>query len=591
MKSNKENTSQQKYCLSEFQFLKDKGIYISQSQAAHTIDYSDGINAENYILKVIKDAKDISDDSDELMRAVKDWPSLYHLGIGRSNILKALKLPTDARVLELGSGCGALTKYLGENFKNVDGIEGSLKRSIIASARCRDLESVKIFCSDFNYVKFKPEYDIITLIGVLEYAPIYFQEANTAFESCLKLLKLAKSALKRNGILVIAIENKLGVKYFSGHPEEHKGEVFYGIHGYPNIHGPVTYSKRELEVLLKTAGFSNNYFYFCFPDYKFTSTIISSTESSQNFYLHNWVKTPFSSYNTPMNYSFHEGLAIKTLSQSGLLREFANSFLVIATHNDTNVIIQPDWIAKRFSTNRRKDFRCVTKLMKEPKIHIEKQRINDCYKNDIVSNHNLKVLHKVSYSPWYEGDLMVFDVCRALYKTDFKTRFLELLSIYYQELIRRFNTGNYDNEGYPLLKGDAIDFIFRNIIKIENKLIYIDNEWEIKSPIPADYIMYRNIVTDIIQVQKPWIVKRVRNVDKFIIGLMKHFFRNYGVSRHNRNKLLERSFQNLVTGDLFPTLSTDNIQIIKKMSIWKLISKMWNALPEYMKVKIKRIIG
>ena len=163
----------------------------------------------SYILRTIKNAKDINDDSDELMRGAKDWPSYYHMGIGRSNILKSLDISHDANVLEFGSGCGAITRYLGENFKSVDGVEGSLLRAQIARERCRDLKNVRMFCTNFKYTKFDPTYDIVTLIGVLEYAPIYFADQHNAKEACLSLLKLSKTALKSDGVLIIVIEKGL----------------------------------------------------------------------------------------------------------------------------------------------------------------------------------------------------------------------------------------------------------------------------------------------------------------------------------------------------------------------------------------------
>ena len=45
----------------------------------------------------------------------------------------------------------------------------------------------------------------------------------------------------------MAIENKLGLKYFAGCKEDHVGRMFEGIEGYKNTSGVETFSKRELE--------------------------------------------------------------------------------------------------------------------------------------------------------------------------------------------------------------------------------------------------------------------------------------------------------------------------------------------------------
>jgi len=285
-----------KYSLSDFIYDSATGVHIpptDHKQISKLFNYSDGKKIENYILNVIKNAKDISADSDELMSKVRDWISYYHLGVGRANILRIFDtFPKNARIIEFGSGCGAITRYLGENFQSIDAIEGSFLRAQITRERCRDLKNVRVFCSNFNKIKFNSSYDIATLIGVLEYAPMFFKKSEEPRDSCLELLKLARSSLKKNGVLIIAIENKIGIKYWSGCPEDHTGEIFEGINGYPSNKGPLTFSKKEIESLLRDAGFGKSSFYYCFPDYKFASTIISDTRDQEiDSYLHNWIES------------------------------------------------------------------------------------------------------------------------------------------------------------------------------------------------------------------------------------------------------------------------------------------------------------
>ncbi len=60
----------------------------------------------------------------------------------------------------------------------------------------------------------KETFDVVTLIGVLEYARVYGGPGGEV-----KLLQQARSYLKPDGLLVLAMENQLGLKYFAGIPE------------------------------------------------------------------------------------------------------------------------------------------------------------------------------------------------------------------------------------------------------------------------------------------------------------------------------------------------------------------------------------
>jgi len=217
---NSKNGTRPDQYLSEFQIESESGIHlpgIEKNGRDHNFSYSDGARNEEYILQALKKASDVGDNSEELMAAARDWSSYYHLGAGRSNIIRSLNLPKTIRVLELGAGCGAITRYLGENFKSVDAVEGSFLRARAAHERCRDLKNVKIFCSDFKSIKFNSGYDAVVMVGVLEYAPVFFNGGTEAAYST--LLELAKTALNPGGVLIIAIENKIGLKYWSGCPK------------------------------------------------------------------------------------------------------------------------------------------------------------------------------------------------------------------------------------------------------------------------------------------------------------------------------------------------------------------------------------
>ena len=94
--------------------------------------YSDGASSEIYLEKVFRTAKDLGSRSNELQGYIRDWPSEYHLSIKRAQLLSGFSFDRSMKVLEVGCGCGAITRYLGETFDNVVSIEGSPARARLA---------------------------------------------------------------------------------------------------------------------------------------------------------------------------------------------------------------------------------------------------------------------------------------------------------------------------------------------------------------------------------------------------------------------------------------------------------------------------
>lgn len=199
-----------------FLFDKDLGVYVRKNHNVNSFTYADG--SETYLLSVLDKAKDRSSLSGELQQYVKDWASLYHLSPERVNLLRCFEFSggRKASVLELGAGCGAITRYLGEQFGLVWAVEGSLARCRCIRKRCADLDNVQIICSNFFDIPWgnvEKRFDVVTLIGVLEYGSLYFSPPSDAASLT---LRIAHELLKEDGLLIIAIENKFGIKYWSG---------------------------------------------------------------------------------------------------------------------------------------------------------------------------------------------------------------------------------------------------------------------------------------------------------------------------------------------------------------------------------------
>jgi len=282
--------------------------------------YSDGEEVENIILNVFKEDNDIL----KVLASDNRWPVLYHLSPMRENIVMPMDLKKEDTALEIGSGMGAITKPLSERVKTVDCIDISKTRSLANAYRNKNKDNITIFVGSFEKIQLVKKYDVIILIGVLEYAGLYI----SGEEPYINFLKKLNSMLNPGGKIYIAIENRLGLKYLAGNPEDHWGIAFPGVEGYlSNEKGAATFSKTELEQLLNDTGFKNHYFYYPVPDYKLPKYIYCddylpkiSDDIPANIIYEN-----DSSFRT-----FDEKKAFNSIKTSQEFKYLANSFLVEA---------------------------------------------------------------------------------------------------------------------------------------------------------------------------------------------------------------------------------------------------------------------
>ncbi|HGT1706672.1 TPA: class I SAM-dependent methyltransferase, partial [Clostridioides difficile] len=230
--------------------------------------YSDGV-VEDELLDIVKNYSEYED----IIKERKEWPIIYHLSKIRENIIEWIPINKTDNVLEVGSGCGAITGILSKKAKQVDCIELSQKRSYINAYRNKSKSNINIFVGNFEDIEknMTEKYDYITLIGVFEYAESYINSKKPYIE----FLRIVKKHLKKNGKIIIAIENRLGLKYWAGCKEDHLGTYFEGLEGYREDKGIKTFSKNELEDIFKLVGFYKYNFYYPYPDYKLPITIYS----------------------------------------------------------------------------------------------------------------------------------------------------------------------------------------------------------------------------------------------------------------------------------------------------------------------------
>jgi len=451
--------------------------------------YSDGSGAENYVLNAIQNSKDISSDSRELESHIKDWSSRYHLARERTLAYKALKIEPSATILEVGSGCGSITRFLGERAGWVLALEGSSRRATIARERTRDLANVDVLCASFEDVDFSRKFDIVVCNGVLEYAAMFVK----AEEPGQKMLAMLSSLVAPGGSLIVAIENKFGLRYFSSSKEEHTNIMFDGIEGYPaNPKGARTYGDIELENMLH-ACFDSVETFIPLPDYKLPTAIVRDKLLERVNCAELFANTACFDHGSHIRPKMYERLVWAELQKNALLKTFSNSLFMIAGDSTTK-LLDPAWMGCIYSIRRKAERAVQTSIFstKDGVIRTEKHYIN----SDLSRLASSAFVHHEEQGAWVDGQSVHTAVVRALCNKrmmPLEERLDNPIKTWWSavEIIS-------DSTGIDKVSGKAIDSNWQNAIVTEGGVVFIDNEWEWNENIDKLWLIYR-VVTKFTQ--------------------------------------------------------------------------------------------
>lgn len=290
-------------------------------------------SAEKFLLDffIEKPESERTEDIERLLNNKPSWDLYYNLIPQRKHILDWYPFDKKKNLLEIGAGTGAVTGLFTDKLKKVTALELTAMRSEILAHRLRDKTNLEVFAGSLQEFRPQEKYDYIVLIGVLEYAGLFSQNKKLQFSTDYKnIIGKLDRFLKKNGTVFIAIENPIGLRYFSGAVEDHYGELFEGIENYTQYNGIRTYTKNELKKIIKDSGFKKTELYLAYPDYKLPQLIIH-----ENF-IENFDQCSLSSLwrnmdlAHPLFHFFSEIMLASQLKKEQLLSSFANSFLIVA---------------------------------------------------------------------------------------------------------------------------------------------------------------------------------------------------------------------------------------------------------------------
>ena len=258
----------------------------------------------------------------EVIKERKSYNYLFYLSELRKNIIEWYPFFRQAEVLAVGADTGMLTDALAQKAAHVTCVETSETRAEMNAAWNAEKDNVRIILGNYPEVEDKlGSYDYITLIGEWKYARSYYENSEDAYRTF--LLELLKH-LKTGGELLLATENKMGMKYWAGCQDDYYGGYYRGIEDYPGEDNVRTFSKKELEEELRGIEGISWKFYYPYPDYKFPMAIYSDEYLPKTDELTMNIRN----FDRDRYVMFDEEKAFGTVIKEGLFSEFSNSFMV-----------------------------------------------------------------------------------------------------------------------------------------------------------------------------------------------------------------------------------------------------------------------
>ncbi|HRF08164.1 MAG TPA: methyltransferase domain-containing protein [Xanthobacteraceae bacterium] len=482
-------SARRRYIFPDDYVLRD-AVLFPDDIAAQSFSYSDGDEAENYLLEVLSKAKDRSLFSEELKAAIRDWPSRYHLSRKRANLLRPFAPFLRGRVLETGAGCGAITRFLGENGGEIVAVEGSARRAKIARVRTEDLANVTVVCDRVENLRAVEKFDANTVVGVLEYAGVYDND-----DPYRKFLRDVASKLSDDGVVILAIENKLGLKYLAGAREDHTGGEFDGINDGYRAKSPTTFGGAELAGLLRDSGLTAQAWYVPSPDYKLPDTILSGALITAHPSLAASLasQTALSDPQRPSDPTFSLEQAWQVVGKNYLLGELANSFLVVCAKNESAIIpfISNDGLAWHYNVDRHAAFTKATEFVRAGDgLRVERHALANA---DAPS---VPISQQLSGEPFREGKNWWGELSSVVNRPNWTVgEVADWAKVWLKALARECGLKNVSAEIFPrYVDGKYFDAAPFNLsVDEEGNARFFDQEWKLGPQVEFGYLAFRGL--------------------------------------------------------------------------------------------------
>ena len=397
------------------------------------------------------------------------------------NILNWYPFEKNQRVLEIANEIEKLTEMLRK--------------------KCNIVKSIKQL-SELDYIEEK--FDIVTLIGINEYQKIDLENL---------VIRLEK-VLNPDGKILIAVDNKFGLRFWAGNPEKILNQKFTSLIGYNNeTLKTETYTKKYIENILKGIGY-NTRFYYPLPDYKLPNVIFTDEQLPEYNSIDKY--NPY--FLEKSDILFNEIDVFREILKTNkeMFTFFANSFLVEITKGKCNEKYK--YIS--FNNMRKQEYQLITKISDT---YVEKQEVDEKATEHYENiKKNIKYLQEngiktVDYiegekikSRYIEQRYLLNNILTEKLEQEKNTEFEDIINSYIKEItIEPYKETEYEKtvfskykieikdksiiESMNFVKNGLWDMTFKNCFLIDNQFYFFDQEWN-EPNLPVEYILYRAIL-------------------------------------------------------------------------------------------------
>ena len=336
-----------------------------------------------------------------------------------------------------------------------------------------------------------------------------------------EIVKYSLSKLSENGILLIAVDNKIGINSLCSETTTNFSKKI---------------SKKQIEKCLYESGFKNQKFYYPLPNYKYTNVIFTD-----NFLPNSeTISRCLTLYDDSTIVAIDERNRFRRVidEDENLFKIFSNSFLVECSKNfleENNIKFVS------FSNARKKQYRIKTIIQgdsvykyavtQEAREHIENIKNNI----DILKRNNLKTIDSYDQeriiSKYINNSLLLNNIITEKAKDGKKQEIIELICQFKNELMKKIDRVQVENncfdkynieyeeediENLYFIKDGLWDMFFQNCFYIDNEFYFYDQEWK-EENLPIEFIMYRAIkyfgkeLFDIISVEELYEILNIKS--------------------------------------------------------------------------------